>query len=182
MTNPFKNKTTTLLDFVSEPSLPWTNRIIISAAGIIASGWTNDNKVFLFSSDGYSISDPVTGLIEIRNYDEDNAAIKKFSKDNLEFTIDELKQTIKIFGLRGGNGNHLTSDFWNLDSFTPSLGEQIVGLKNPKTRSTQNEYWREFNLISLVRLEYTTLTYGFSPNEKHFGVFGSGGAEIFTRD
>jgi hypothetical protein len=180
--NPFKNKRTNLLDFVSEPNFPWAKRVVISAAGIIASGWTNDNKVFLFSSDGYSISDPLTGQIEIRNNDEDNSALKKFSKDNLEFTIDELKQTIKIFGLRGGNGNHLTSDFWNLDSFTPTIGQQIVGLKNPKTQYRQNEYWKEFNLISLVRLEYTTLTYGFSPNEKHFGIFGSGGAEIFTRD
>jgi hypothetical protein len=182
VTNPFKNKTTKLLDFVSEPSFPWTNRVIISAAGIIASGWTNNNKVFLFSSEGYSISDPQTGQIEIRNYDEENTATRKFSKDNLEFTIDEIKQTIKIFGLKGGNGNHLTSDFWNLDSFTPSLGEQIVGIKNTKIQNSQKDYWREFNLISLARLEYTTLTFGFSPNEKHFGIFGSGGAEVFTRD
>ncbi|CAH0337644.1 hypothetical protein FVB9288_03417 [Flavobacterium sp. CECT 9288] len=57
----------------------------------------------------------------------------KFSKDNLEFN-DELGQTIKIFGLRGGDGNHCTTDFWNLDSFSPSLGEQIIGIQNIKTR------------------------------------------------
>jgi hypothetical protein len=177
----FKKNKTALIDFVKEPPLPWTNRVVISAAGIIASGWTNENKVFLFSSDGYSITDPISGQIEIRNYDEDNTATKKFSKDNLEFTIDELKQTIKVFGLRGGDGNHCTTDFWDLTSFSPTLGEKIVGLQNIKTRKAQTEYWKEFDLISLTRLEYTELKFGFSPNEKHFGIFGSAGAEIFTR-
>lgn len=179
--NLFKKNRTSLIDFVKEPSLPWKNRIVIPAAGIIASGWTHSNKVFLFSSDGYSVSDPITGQREIRNYDEDNTAITKFSKDNLEFTIDELGQTIKIFGLRGGNGNHCTTDLWDLASFSPSLEEQIVGLRNIKARQNQTEYWREFDLISLTRLEYTELRFGFSPDEKHFGIFGSGGAEIFTR-
>ncbi|MGN7784609.1 hypothetical protein ACTJIJ_08785 [Niabella sp. 22666] len=178
----FKKREPELINYVKDPPLPWSNRVVVPAAGIIASGWTLTNKVFLFSADGYSVSDPVTGQREIRNYDEDNTAIKKISKDNLEFTIDELHETIKIFGLRGGNGNYLTSDHWNLDSFTPSLGEHIVGIRNYKTRLKKEFYWQEFTLISLVRLEYTTLTYGFSPNEKHFGIFGSAGAEIFTRD
>jgi hypothetical protein len=180
--NFFKKESEVLLNYVSDPSLPWKNRVVISAAGIIASGWTNDNNVFLFSSDGYSVSDPITGLTLIRNYDEDNSAINKFSKDNLEFTIDELEQNIKIFGLRGGNGTHLTTDYWSLESFHPSLGIQIVGLRNPKTRNNEKEYWKEFELISLDRLEYTTLFYGFSPNQRHFGIFGSAGVEIFTRD
>lgn len=178
----FKNDKTKLHDFLTEPSPPWENRIVISAAGIIASGWTLDNKVFLFSSDGYSVSDPITGEQDIRNYDEDNSAIKKFSKDNLEFTIDELQQTIKIFGLRGGDGNHCTTDFWYLTSFSPSLGEQIVGIGNMKSHQIQSLHWQGYELISLSRLEYTTLKFGFSPNEKHFGIFGSAGAEIFTRE
>lgn len=177
----FKKSKENLVDFVKEPSLPWANRVVISAAGIIASGWTLDNKVFLLSADGYSVSDPITGQREIRNYDENNSAMSKFSKDNLEFTVDELGQTIKIFGLRGGDGNHCTTDFWDLTSFSPSLGEQIVGIRNMRTRQNQTEYWKEFELISLTRLEYTALKFGFSPNEKHFGIFGSGGAEIFTR-
>lgn len=180
--NLFKNKILNLLDFVGEPILPWSNRVVISAAGIIASGWTKDNKVFLYSSDGYSITDPTNGQREIRNYAEDNSAKDKFSMDNLEFTINELSETIKIFGLNGGDGNHSTSDFWNLDSFHPSLGHQIVGIQNMKTYKKEPEYWRNFDLISLLRLEYTTLKYGFSPNEKHFGIFGSAGAEIFSRD
>lgn len=127
-----KKETVSLLDFVTEPSLPWKNRIVISASGVIASGWTNDDEVFLISSTGYTVANPITGEIKIRNYDEDDDAMNQFSKDNLEFTIKELEQTIKVFGLRGGNGNHLTSDFWNLDSFTPPLGEQIVGIQNYK--------------------------------------------------
>jgi hypothetical protein len=177
----FKKSKVSLIDFVKEPPFPWANRIIVSAAGIVASGWTLDNKVFLLSADGYSISNPSTGEIELRNYDEANTATRKFSKDNLEFTIDELGQTIKVFGLRGGDGNHFTTDFWGLTSFSATLAEQIIGIRNLKIRQDQIEYWKEFDLISLTRLEYTELKFGFSPNEKHFGIFGSGGAEIFTR-
>ena len=177
----FKKDKSNLLNFVKEPSSPWTNRVVVSAAGIIASGWTLNNKVFLFSSDGYSLSDPITGQREIRNYDEDNYAMTKLSKDNLEFKIYELGQTIKVFGLRGGDGNQCTTDFWNLTSFSSSIGEQIVGIRNMKIRQNQTEFWKEYDLISLIRLEYTALKFGFSPNEKHFGIFGSAGAEIFTR-
>ena len=178
----FNKKTDKLFYCLTNPKSPWLKKSVIPAAGIFANGWTNDNKVFLFSSDGYSVSNPLTGEIEIMNHDEDNTAMDKLSKDNLEFRLDELNQTIKVFGLRGGNGNHLTSDFWSLDSFHPRLGEQIVGLQNLKDKSNKSEYWRNFDLITLERLEYFTLTYGFSPNEKHFGIFGSGGAEIFTRE
>jgi len=171
-----------LFDFLRSPSSPWTRSIVISAAGVISSGWTNDNKVFLYSSDGYSVSNPQTGDIEIRNRDQDSESEGNFSKDNLEFTIDELGQTIKVFGLRGGNGNHLTSDSWTLGSFHPSLTDQIIGIRNLRDKTDNTDYWRIFQLVRLTRLEYFALTYGFSPNEKHFGIFGSGGAEIFTRE
>ena len=178
----FKKTKSNLFDHLTEPQKPWGNRVVISAAGIIAGGWTIDNKVFLLSSDGYCISNPLTGEREIRNRDEENTAMSKFSKDNLEFTIDELNQTIKVFGLRGGNGNHLTTDQWNLDSFHLEIGEQIVGLRNFRDKKNKPQYWKNFDLIKLERLENFTLTYGFSPNEKHFGIFGSGGAEIFSRE
>ena len=177
----FKKNKNEIFNHLTIPQEPWGNRIVISASGIIAGGWTNDNKVFLLSSDGYSISNPTNGEREIRNRDENNSAMNKFSADNLEFEIEELNQKIKVFGLRGGNGNHITSDNWNLDSFHPGIGEQIVGLRNLKERQTEPEYWKNFKLIKLERLENFTLTYGFSPNEKNFGIFGSGGAEIFSR-
>jgi hypothetical protein len=177
----FKKNTNNLIEKVQEPSSPWGQRVVVSAAGVTASGWTLNNKVFLYSSDGYSVSDPETGTREIRNYDKSKTAYQKFSKDNLEFTIDELTQTIKVFGIWGGDGNHYTTDLWHLVSFSPSLGEQIIGLQNPTTKQSHPEYWNGFELILLKRLDYTQLKFGFSPNEKHFGIFGSGGAEIFTR-
>ncbi|MFY0632154.1 MAG: hypothetical protein JXR05_17475 [Flavobacteriaceae bacterium] len=122
----FRKSKDSPFDHLEEPQEPWGNRIVISAAGIIANGWTNDNKVFLLSADGYSISNPTTREIEIKNRDEDNFAMSKFSDDNLEFKIYELNQNIKVFGLRGRNGNHLTSDDWSLDSFHFGLGQQIV--------------------------------------------------------
>jgi|SRR5690348_455509 len=176
------NKTTSNLeDFVKDPPFPWSNRVVISAAGVTASGWTKNNKIFLYSADGYSVTDPSTGQLEIRNYDEDNSASKSFSRDNLEFTINELEETIKIFGVYGGDGSHLTSDQWNLESFHPSLGEQFIGIQNLSRYRNEPDYWRNFELISLLRLEYASLKCGFSLNEKHFGIFGSGGAEIFSR-
>ncbi|WP_421753307.1 hypothetical protein [Croceimicrobium sp.] len=177
----FRKSKTQLFQHLGEPPNPWGNRIVIGAAGIIAGGWTHDNKIFLLSSDAYSISNPETGEKEIQNWDENEQNRYKFSKDNLEYRIDELNQTIKVFGLRGGNGNHLSSDYWNLDSFHPSLGEQIIGLRHPKSADQFSEYWKNFQLIRLERLEYSTLTYGFSPNERHFAIFGSAGAEIFSR-
>lgn len=178
----FRKAKDNLFEHMTEPKKPWGNRVVIRAAGIIAAGWTSDNKVFLLSSDGYSVSHPLTGEREIWNRDQENTAMSKFSEDNLEFTIDELQQTIKVFGLRGGNGNHLTSDHWNLDSFHSGIGEQIVGIRNFKDRKNEAEYWKNFDLVKLERLENFTLTYGFSPNERRFGIFGSGGAEVFSRE
>ena len=177
-----KKRKEKLFNHLGDPPEPWEKRVIIPASGIIAGGWTKDSKIFLLSSNGYSVINPLTGEIEIRNWDEDNSANSNFSSDNLEYTISELNETVRVFGLRGGNGNHLTSDYWNLDSFCPGLGQQIVGLINLEDKSNYPEYWRNFYLIELKRLEYFTLTYGFSPNEKCFGIFGSGGAEVFSRE
>lgn len=51
-----------------------------------------------------------------------------------------------------------------------------------KSHQSQSLHWQGYELISLSRLEYSELKFGFSPNEKHFGIFGSAGAEIFTRE
>ena len=163
------------------PPAPWQERVVVSAAGIIASGWTAESKVFLLSSDGYSISDPLTGERLIRNRDEDDTAMKKFSQDNLAFEIEELSQTIKVFGLRGGDGNHASSDGWYLDTIHPEIGQQIVGISHFSWRRFDEVFWKNIDLIQLERLEHTQLKYGFSPCEKFFGIFGSAGAEIFNR-
>ncbi|MCI4669212.1 MAG: hypothetical protein MRZ79_13840 [Bacteroidia bacterium] len=170
-----------LFNHLADPPAPWRNRVVLPAAGILASGWTSENKVFLLSSDGYSISDPVSGEREIRNRDEDGTAMDNISEDNLEFHIPELNETIKIFGLSGGNGNHLSRDHWELASFHPALGQQIVGIRNIIKDFNHVVYWKSFKLIRLERLEHVKLTYGFSPSQKNFGIFGSAGAEIFTR-
>jgi hypothetical protein len=98
----FEKNNNKISNHLTIPQEPWENRIVISASGIIAGGWTNDNKVFMLCSDGYSISNPITGEREIRNRDENNSAMNKFSADNLEFEIEEFNQRIKIFGLREG--------------------------------------------------------------------------------
>lgn len=160
----------------------WNRRMVISAAGILASGWTENDKVFLLSSTGYSVSNVDNLEREIRNYDEENKVRHQISKDNLTISIKENENPIRIFGLWGGDGTHFTGDSWSLQKFNISLYEEVIGIANLGDRfSHKEEYWRNFEMIKLERLEYTRLKMGFSPNEKYFGIFGSAGAEIFER-
>lgn len=176
-----KRKKYSLIDNVTDEITGWKLKHIIPAAGILASGWTKDNKVFLLSSDGYSISNIEILKREVRNYDEGNTVTKGISKDNLSISINEYKEPLKIFGIWGGDGNHFTEDSWGLEKFSQSLYEETIGIRNYKATSNEKEHWKNFQLIKLERLEYTGLKMGFSPNQKYFGIFGSGGAEIFER-
>jgi hypothetical protein len=52
-----------------EPPRPWGNRITLSAAGVVAGGWDDSESVVLISHEGYSISNPRSGLRLVRNRD-----------------------------------------------------------------------------------------------------------------
>ena len=168
-----------LIEHAGLPPLPWHNRIVISAAGVLAAGWTRNDRLLLISADGYSISNPLTGEIEIRNREQDLR--NYFSKDFSEFKPTELDHIVKVFGVRGGDGIHCTEDGWELRSFHPNLNTQIVGIRQSNQQLRHSEYWRNFSLISLTRLEYNSLKFGLSPGESSFCIVGSGGAEIFSR-
>lgn len=159
----------------------WKSKLVISAAGIYASGWTEDDKIFLLSSNGYSITNPENLKREVRDYDEENQIHKNISKDNLSIKIKEYEKPIKVFGLLGGDGNHYTMDRWSLERFSISIFEEVIGIGNLQNRFVEKEYWKNFEIIKLQRLEYTKLKMGFSNNQNYFGIFGSAGAEIFER-
>lgn len=168
---------------LGEPFEPWTKRVIIPAAGVIACGWTKDNKAFIYSTGGYSVSDPSSGERIVRNRIEDSSSKSNVSDNNLEFYIEEIDENIKIFGISGGDGNYQTNDGWSLIRFSPTLIHEVIGIKKPYNRKKGNVgLLEDLQLIKLDRLEYFELKIGFSPNQKHFGIFGSGGAEIFTRE
>ncbi len=169
-----------LVEFLTEPSEPWKRSVFIGGSGLFCAGWTNESKIFLLFQDYYVIANPITG--EREEVVEDSDLLQYLSKDNLEFKIEKINQKIKVFGIRGGEGNHYTSDFWSLRSFYINLDHFLIGLENLKNRRKHNiEYWKNYDLIKLERLEYTALKFGFSPDEKHFGIFGSSGVEIFSR-
>jgi hypothetical protein len=166
--------------YLTEPNLPWKRGAYIGGAGLFACGWTEDNKAFMLFPDYYVIVNPITG--EREKMIEDDKLIERLSKDNLEFDLKENNQKIKVFGLRGGNGNHYTTDRWILTEILLDSQEKIFGITdyNHFGRS-EPIFWKNYDLINLENLEYGQWC-GFSPNEKYFGIFGSGGVEIFDRE
>lgn len=164
---------------LDEPKLPWLRGKFIGGSGLIACGWTNDNKVFMLFPDYYIIANPITGIREIM-IEEDNI-LNYLSKDNLEFKLKELNQKIKVFGLRGGNGNHFTSDRWEIIEIQQDSQAKIFGITDLQNLGqTTQTFWKNYNLIKLLNIEFGQWS-GFSPDEKHFGIFGSGGVELFSR-
>ncbi|KXX66880.1 hypothetical protein [Flammeovirga sp. SJP92] len=165
--------------YLTEPSAPWKRGSFIGGAGLFACGWTQDNKVFMLFPDYFIIADPLTG--ERESMIEDDDLIQRLSKDNLEFDLKEGNQKVKVFGLRGGNGNHFTTDRWSLIEIQQESQEKIFGITDYKHFGrSENEFWKNYDLIKLHELEFGQWC-GFSPDEKYFGIFGSGGAEIFYR-
>jgi hypothetical protein len=166
--------------YLTEPNLPWQRGPFIGGAGLFACGWTEDNKVFMLFPDYYVIGNPITGEREIMF--EDAKLIERLSKDNLEFDIKENNQRIKVFGLRGGNGNQYTTDRWRLTEILQDSQEKIFGITDYKHFGRSEQiFWKNYDLINIQNLEFGQWC-GFSPNEKYFGIFGSGGVEIFNRE
>lgn len=166
--------------YLGEASHPWKRGAFIGAAGVLAAGWTEDNKVFILCPDYFLLANPLTGEREFLI--EGTLLLKRLSKDNLEFDLKELKQKIKVFGVRGGNGNHYTTDGWHLIEVMQDSQEKIFGMSNHKHFGrTEQVFWKNYDLLKLRHLEYG-LWWGFSPNEKSFGIFGPGGVEIFNRE
>ena len=165
--------------YLTEPNLPWRRGPFIGGSGLFACGWTKESKIFMLFPDYYVVGDPQTGEQLILN--EDNNLLDYLSKDNQEFDLKELNQSIKVFGLRGGNGNQYTTDRWSLIEVMQDSQEKIFGLTDYKHFGRSEQiFWKNYDLIDLKNLEFGQWC-GFSPNEKSFGIFGSGGVEIFNR-
>lgn len=164
---------------LTEPSLPWERGPFIGGGGLFACGWTESNSVFMLFSDYFIIGNPITG--EIEKTIEDDELLNRLSLDNLEFDLKELNQKIKVFGLRGGNGNHFTSDSWSLVEIMQDSQEKVFGITDHRHFGrSEKVFWKNHDLINLRNLEFGMWS-GFSPNEKSFGIFGPGGVEIFNR-
>ena len=178
----FSNKNNAALTRFTRQHLDgWRLGKVISASGVMMSGWTDDNRVFLLSPEVYSITD-IGATRNGSNYKiEGEFFSSSLSKDNLTISIDN-QEKINIFGIWGGDGCHYTEDRWQLERFYQSHYEEVIGIRNNSNKKVAKGYWENFQLIKLHRLEYVKLKMGFSPDQNHFGIFGSGGAEIYTRD
>lgn len=162
------------------PPEPWGHKIIVSAAGVLAAGWDQSENVLLISSDGYSLTEPLSGARLIRNRDYE-ITFASILPGNLYFRTIETQEIIPIFGVWGGDGIHMTEDGWSLAYIYPWWPEATVLIKRPFVPgSGRTGLLDDAYLIQLERLE-GWLKCGFSPSGKHFAVIGSGGAEIFSR-
>lgn len=158
------------------PSPPWNHWIEIRAAGVIAAGWTSDNRFVLISHDGYSINDPISGEMLHRDA-ESEATYDAMHHNDLRFRIPLTGEDIDIFGISAGDGIH-TSDGWHLDVIYPWWPRPMVTL--------YLSYPGRVNFIgnrTAIKFGIYTdwIKVGFSPTGKHFAIIGSSGAEIHSK-
>lgn len=166
--------------YLTDLSSPWRRGAFIGGAGLLACGWSEDNKIFMLFPDYFVIGNPITGEREFMV--ENDELLNRLSIDNLEFDFKEVGQKIKVFGIRGGNGNHYTSDGWSLIEIQQDSQEKIFGITNCRNfERSEGIFWKNYDLIKLNRLEFGQWC-GFSPDERYFGIFGSGGVEVFKRE
>jgi hypothetical protein len=166
-----------------DPPSPWGARMVVSAAGVLAGGWDDHENVLVISSDGYSVTEPVTGrrLERDRDYKLTYASL---SRTGLSFTIPTTSLTVPIFGQFGGDGIHGTQDGWELERIAPWWPHESIVIRTPDgARKTGIPRYRDgVYMIGLLRLEDFDLRCGFSPSGRHFMILGSAGAEVFSRE
>lgn len=164
-----------------DPPLPWQRTHIISAAGVIAAGWDEAENILLISSDGYSLNDPITGK-RIRRETNRESTYAAITPDHLSFEQPTFEKPIRIFGINGGDGIHLTQDGWELEIIYPWWPRSIAIIRTPFVLDSEmHGYLDRAHAIRLERLETTNLKCSFSPTGNHFMIIGSSGAEVFSR-
>lgn len=162
----------------AKPPLPWTDEVIIPAAGCIACGWDAEENLVLISSSGYSITQTRTGSVIHRDRDAHETE-EHISDDYLSFRMPLNGQEIRLFGFESGDGIHITNDGWTLEVIYPWWPRASVLLDH--VFIPNYEYLKRAHMIDLNRLD-GSLKCGFSPSGKHFVMMGSGGALMYSRE
>ena len=142
----------------------------------IATGWFDNNDLWIVNGDGSFIYDINKQEIVFEDYDSN---LKPgISDDNLKFHVAEKNVTIDIFGLRGGGGgggNLLTKDNkWALRLINLAWNIEIPIITNMRTGN--------FYFLKLNELKYEgNIKIGFSKSDDYFVIVGDGGIDIYNR-
>lgn len=163
----------------SVPPHPWGNMIVISAAGVVAGGWTKEENYVVISSNGYSINNATSGERIERNYNSE-LTYKNISKDYLHFTIPSNDETIDIHGIDAGDGIHITEEGWVVELIYPWWPRVSIMMKNVHVKNiAAKEYLDDVYILDIPRLD-GWMKAGFSPSGKHLAILGSGGVVMFS--
>ncbi len=161
------------------PPLPWSKRVYIRGAGIIAGGWDKDDNFFLISDYAYSINNPLNGEVSDVIYDYQIVS-KNLSNDYLRFKKPSSNEVINIFGLNSGDGIHINNDGWNIEVIYPWWPRASVIINNVfENNASSREYLDKTYMIDIKELD-GWIKCGFSNSGNKFAILGSGGAVIFS--
>ena len=160
------------------PPPPWTAAPHVVAGGILAGGWTSDGHIVLISSAGYSVIDPTTGARVIRNRDPETT-FAAFAPDPLTFVEPETGEHVRVFGVWGGDGVHVTSDGWELEVIYPWWPEVDVLLRPPRGPGMHGFLEGAYLLDGLVGVTWRGC--GFAPSGDCFMLLASDGPIVYLR-
>lgn len=149
----------------------WSYCISHRVNGIIACGWFQNDDILIISADGIFVFDIFEKKIVYEDYD--TPFHRYISSDNLIFYFEKRQEHSPIFGLRGGNGNLLTSNnVWKLDINYLTCYKKIPKLYNYKKNLSC------FLLLQAPSYE-DKIFVGFSKSEKFFLIMGNNGLDIY---
>lgn len=160
------------------PPPPWIAAPPIIAGGILAGGWTSDGHIVLVSWEGYSVIDPATGARVIRQRDSE-ATFAALTPDHLTFVEPETGEHVRVFGVWGGDGAHVTSDGWALEVIYPWWPEVDVLLRPPRGPGAHGYLDGAYLLDGLVGATWRGC--GFAPSGNRFMLLASDGATVYIR-
>ncbi len=160
------------------PPPPWETGVAVFAGGALAAGWTHDEHIVVISTNGYSVSNPATGERLVRDRDEQRM-YTFLSPDNLSFALPDTDEQVRIFGVWGGDGSHVTSDGWNVEAIYPWWPEVDVVIWPPRGPGGAG-YFDGAYLLDLAGIG-TWRGCGFSPSGKYLMLLDSAGAQVYYR-
>lgn len=158
------------------PPGPWHDMAFISAGGLIAAGWTQDEHVLLVSHDGYSVSAPDgQRLARDREY-------SGLTPDHLSFALPGQVAPVPVFGVFGGDGSWVTADGWSIWIVHPLWPRPWLIMRAPCGPGAAGPFAGATRLNLRGLDQHDWLRAGFSPSGKHVLVVSASGCLVVSRE